>query len=164
MNARIPLHSYLEIPSHLETPSYLIERLLTPRQLEIFTFFGELKRIDEIAELMGISTKTAYIHKWNIIDKLEFKGPDEFLFNSIWWLYHKTNGNGKTKGGNHMKILALPQEKHNLKWLNNIIDKLAEEKFFGSITIKFENGVVTIAEEVRKHKPPVQAAKKGKMA
>lgn len=65
----------------------LIDQFLTPRQLEIFTLYGELKEVNKIARLLSISEKTVLNHQWAIIDRLGFRHTHEFLFNAICWVH-----------------------------------------------------------------------------
>jgi len=39
------------------------------------------------------------------------------------------------------------------KWFLSILDNAIKTNFYGELNLKFENGVIVIADEVKKHKP-----------
>ena len=68
-----------------------IEAKLTPRQLEIFTLYGEGRSPGQIGESLFISKKTVWTHRGEIIRVLGFEGAYEFLFNAIKWVNFNNN-------------------------------------------------------------------------
>ena len=59
---------------------------LTDRELQIFEFFGEGKDVNEIAQILQLSSRTVETHRYNIINKLNLKKSSEMLQRAIHWV------------------------------------------------------------------------------
>lgn len=70
----------------IDSLKYRIENNLTPRELELFTLYGNAKTLHEIADLMSISIKTVHSNRERIYLKLGFKNALELQFNAIKWV------------------------------------------------------------------------------
>ncbi|HVS66515.1 MAG TPA: response regulator transcription factor [Thermoanaerobaculia bacterium] len=60
---------------------------LTPRELEVFTLFGEGLSARRIGERLGISIKTVQAHRENIKEKLEIRSASELLRSAFEYLF-----------------------------------------------------------------------------
>ncbi len=69
----------------------------------------------------------------------------------------------KTIDGRSVQISAgsnIYQFKEKDEWFLAILEKAMRTKFYGELRLKIENGVVVIADEVKKHKPEKSALAK----
>ncbi len=67
-----------------------------------------------------------------------------------------TNRKDKTIAERCIQVSAgssIYQFKENDGWFLRILENAMKTKFYGELRLKIENGVVVIADEVRKHKP-----------
>ena len=65
---------------------------LTDRELEVFESLGHGKSTREVADELGISSRTAEVHRANIRKKLNFKTAAELTHAAYQWVYHGDPG------------------------------------------------------------------------
>jgi len=65
---------------------------LTDRELEVFELLGHGKSTREVADELGMSGRTAEVHRANIRKKLNFKTAAELTHAAYQWVYHGDSG------------------------------------------------------------------------
>jgi len=76
--ADIVLQGHLATPGS-SVPQVVLRRTLTPRQREIVQLLAEGRSNKEVANILGISVKTAETHRTNIMRALDFHSMSELV-------------------------------------------------------------------------------------
>jgi len=70
------------------------EHILTDRELQVYTLFGQGKAPTEIGKALFLSPKTISTHRNNILNKMGFKNTYDLMYHAIKFNIYMNQKNG----------------------------------------------------------------------